>query len=167
MEDWREIPSFPGYSVSNHGRVRRDESGRCLALLRNQGGVINVGLMRDGVQHKRGVALLVARAFLEPPEFEAFDTPINLDGDRSNNLFWNLVWRPRWFAVKYFHQFQNIPRSLAQPLEDIATGQLFKTSWLATIGNGLLHRDLVLATLGYQPVWPTYQRFRLVYPDIE
>jgi hypothetical protein len=98
---------------------------------------------------------------------EAFDTPINLNGDRHDNAAWNLVWRPRWFAIRYIQQFQAIPRPLDQPLEDVRTGDVFETSWIATITLGLLHRQLVLATLGFEEVWPTRQRFRLIYPDIK
>ncbi len=99
-EIWRPIEAFPGYSVSDHGRIRADKSGRILQLNLNQYGLVQVGLMREGVQYHRSVPLLVARAFLEPP-FEPFDTPINLDGDRHNNHVDNLVWRPRWFAIRY------------------------------------------------------------------
>lgn len=167
MEYWHHIHDFPGYVVSNLGNVKNEETGHRLALLRNQGGVINVGLTKDRVQHKRGVALLVARAFLEAPEFDSFNTPINLDGDRSNNRAENLAWRPRWFAIKYFHQFEEAPVCLAHPLEDVVTGKRYETSWMAAITHGLLHRDLVLSALGYTPVWPTNQRFRVVYADIE
>lgn len=166
MELWREIPSFPGYSVSNAGRVRNDEKGYLMTLLKNQQGVINVGLTRGKIQHKRSVALLVAKAFLDGPNFDTFDTPVHLDGDLSNNCIDNLVWRPRWFAVRYAQQFQENQRPLAQPLEDVSNGKIFPTSWIAAISNGLIHKDLVLATLGFNSVWPTQQRFRLIYADI-
>jgi len=39
---WREIEDFPGYSVSNFGRVRNDLNDRILTLQRNQHGVVNL-----------------------------------------------------------------------------------------------------------------------------
>ena len=45
----------------------------------NREGVVNVGMSHHDVQHKRAVALLVAKTFLLPPTNDAFDTPINLD----------------------------------------------------------------------------------------
>lgn len=165
MELWAIIPAFPSYSVSDMGRVRNDENGHIMALLRNQQGVVNVGLTRNRVQHKRSLCVLVANAFV-PKTMDAFDTPIHLDGDNLNNKASNLTWRPRWFAVKYTQQFHLPQRSLSQPLEDVGSGKIFETSWLAAIGNGLMHKDLVLATLGFNAVWPTRQRFRLIYADI-
>ena len=47
-ENWKEIEYFPEYSVSDHGRVRADNSGRIMALNENQYGVVQVGLMREG-----------------------------------------------------------------------------------------------------------------------
>ena len=65
-ENWKPIPFFDDYSVSDHGRIRSDKSGRILALNENQYGLVQVGLMRDGVQYHRSVPLLVAKAFLTP-----------------------------------------------------------------------------------------------------
>lgn len=161
METWREIRSFPGYSVSDLGRVRNDVTGRLMTLLQNQHGVLQVGLTKNLTQHRRAVAKLVATAFLQEPPAE-FDTPINLDGDRSHNVVENLMWRPRWFAVKYFQQFYENCCSFNYPIEDIKTGDVFETSWHAATTCGLLDREILVATLNRTYVWPTYQIFRKV-----
>lgn len=162
MEDWQEIRSFPNYSVSTLGHIRNEKTGRPMALLKNQYGVINVGLTKDRVQCKRSVALLVATAFL-PNGLDAFDTPINLDGQRSNNRIDNLVWRPRWFATKYFQQFHpNALRGFPTPIEDINTGEYFETSWKAATKYGLIDRQIFIATINHTHVWPTYQQFRQI-----
>lgn len=159
---WEPIPDFPGYSVSREGQIMNEDTGRIMALTRNQHGILQVGLMRNGVQCKRGVALLVARAFLPPPVPETFDTVINLDGDRSNCHELNLMWRPRWFAVKYHRQFFNGQRGFDQPIQDIHTGVRYKNSWEAAIRHGLLDREILIATLNRTYVWPTYQEFRVI-----
>lgn len=163
-EVWREICSFPGYSVSDLGRVRNNETGRIMALLKNQNGIVNVGLTKDLVQYKRSVAILVATSFVPklPQHRDAFDTPINLDGDRANNQASNLMWRPRWFAVRYFNQFQTNQRGFTVPVEEITTGEQFETSWEAAIKYGLLDREIFVATLNRTYVWPTYQKFRVI-----
>ena len=84
MEIWSEIENFPDYSVSNFGRIRSNRTDRILALNKNQFGVLQVGLMRDGQQWHRSVPLLVAKAFIPQPR-GSFDTPINLNGDRTDN----------------------------------------------------------------------------------
>ena len=170
MEDWREITEFPGYSVSDCGRVRNDETGRILVIQVNQTGVPNVGLVKnpgtpDRTQCKRSVALLVASTFLPLHEQESFDTPINLDGDRLNNHVHNLMWRPRWFAVRYFEQFRSSMRwGFYTPIED-QKGERYENSWEAALKNGLLDQDIYIAALNHTYVWPTYQVFRVLPID--
>lgn len=162
MEEWQEICSFPGYSVSNTGFVRNDKADRLLTRLVNQSGTVYVGLNRDTIQHKRSVALLVADAFLQRPQDSSFDTPINLDGVRLNNDIENLVWRPRWFAVKYHQQFHNGSRGFVVPIQDVDTGEWFPNSWEAAVKYGLIDREILIATLNRTYVWPTYQKFSVV-----
>lgn len=161
-EDWREISNFPGYSVSSFGRIRADRSGRVLALNENQYGLLQVGLMRDGIQFHRSVPLLVASEFIPQPS-SPFDTPINLDGDRTNNRVDNLVWRPRWFAIKYNQQFrQPYDNPITLPIVDLKSGELYENSFDCAKKCGFLERDLVLSIINRTYVWPTYQEFGIV-----
>lgn len=161
-EDWSEIRFFPGYSVSTFGRVRNDDVGRLMTLMVNQSGVVNVALTRSREQHRRSVARLVADAFIPHPPREAFNTPINLNGDRMNNKIDNLRWRPRWFAIKYVQQFKNGVRGFRVPVEEVRTGEQFPTSWEAAIKYGLLDREILIATTANTFVFPTYQKFRVL-----
>lgn len=158
---WEPIDEFPGYSVSDSGDVRNDDTGRILSVTPNQHGVAQVGLMNNRVQYKRGVALLVATAFIEP-ENEQFNTPINLNGDRMDNRVENLMWRPRWFAITYHRQFHNDLRGFKKPIIEINTLEQFDTSWDAAIKYGLIDREIMLAALNRTYVWPTYQEFRVL-----
>ena len=162
MDDWHEIRFFPGYSVSVFGTVRNDDTGRMMKLLVNPHGVVFVGLTRSRVQYRKAVALLVADAFVPRPIRKAFDTPINLDGNRWNNTVENLTWRPRWFAIKYVQQFKHNIRGFTVPVEETRTGEQFPTSWEAAIKYGLLDREILIATLAHTHVWPTFQRFRVL-----
>jgi NUMOD4 motif len=162
MEHWKEIRGFPGYSVSDYGRIQADKSGRILRQSENQYGLAQVGMMKNGEQKHRSVPLLVASAFMERP-YEAFDTPINLDGDRHNNHVNNLLWRPRWFAVKYNRQFRYpYEYPIDAPIEDVKTGMVSENSFECCKDYGLLEEDLVLSILNRTYVWPTYQEFRIV-----
>jgi NUMOD4 motif len=162
MENWRPIERFEGYSVSDHGSIRTDKSGRILALNENQYGLLQVGMMRDGIQHHRSVPLLVAKAFIPEP-VGPFDTPINLDGDRHNNHVDNLVWRPRWFAIKYNQQFRYpFEHPILVPLEDMKTNEVSENSTECAKRYGLLEEDLVFSVLNRTYVWPTYQEFRVL-----
>jgi len=158
-ENWSSIEDFPGYSVSDHGRVRTDKTGRILRLSENQFGVVQAGMWRDGKQWHRSVPLLVAKNFIPQPT-GPFDTPINLDGDRHNNHVSNLAWRPRWFAVKYNRQFRDsYQNSIMAPVVDLKTGEVSNNSFEAAKRYGLLEQDLVLSILNRTYVWPTYQEF--------
>lgn len=161
-EQWKIIPSFPDYSVSDYGRVRTDKSGRILRCNQNQYGLLQVGLMHEGVQRHRSVPLLVAKAFL--PELPGpFDTPINLDGDRHNNQVSNLMWRPRWFAVRYNQQFRHpYENPINELIMDLESKEISQGSFECATRYGLLEKDLVLSILNRTYVWPTYQQFGVV-----
>jgi hypothetical protein len=161
-ENWESIDLFPGYSVSDEGRIRADKSGRLLSLNINQYGVLQVGLMRNGQQYHRSVPLLVAKAFL-PIIGGPFDTPINMDGDRLNNRVTNLAWRPRWFAIKYNRQFRHpYPNPILVPIVDVKSGEISENSLECAKKYGLLEDDLVLSILNRTYVWPTYQEFTIL-----
>lgn len=162
MENWKRIRDFPKYSVSDHGRIRSEKTGRIMALSQNQYGVVCVGLMRDGQQYHRSVPKLVAEAFVPHPR-GPFDTPINLNGDRWNNHVDNLMWRPRWFAVLYNRQFSyRYEYPITKPIQDIKTGEVYEHSGICAITNGLLEKDVVLSILNRTYAWPTYQEFRIL-----
>ena len=159
MEYWKSIPSFPEYSVSDYGRVRSEKTGRILSLNENQYGVVQVGLMNNRIQYHRSVPLLVAKAFL-PKDRPAFDTPINLDGDRHNNHVDNLVWRPRWFAIRYNQQFRfPLENPISSRIIDLKSRDISENSFDCATKYGLIEQDLVLSILNRTYVWPTYQEF--------
>jgi hypothetical protein len=161
-EVWTPVEGFENYSVSTYGRVRSNWSERILVTYQNQSGLVQVGLMLNGKQYHRSVPLLVAKAFIKQPS-GPFDTPINLDGDRYNNHINNLVWRPRWFAIKFNKQFkEEYENSIQAKIEDIKTGEVTNGSLGCAMKYGLLEDEVVLAILNNTYVWPTYQKFRVV-----
>jgi len=161
VEVWQEIYDFPGYAVSNLGRVKNLKTDRILALVRNQQGIAMAGLVRDRVQHRRSVSVLVANEFLEPHRRDDFDTPINIDGDRTNNAVTNLAWRPRWFAVKYHAQWRH-PSTYKQETqwECIDTGEKFANSREVCRYFGLIEDTLWESSINNWTVFPTGYRFR-------
>lgn len=161
MERWKEIRDFGQYEVSDLGRVRNLKTQRMMRLSVNQRGFVYVGLMKQGVQRKVSVALLVAYAFLPPHRHEAFSSVIHLDGDRLNNAVENLMWRPTYFAVEYYREFRDPQYHLGIPLRDLKTGDIYKDSRDVASTFGILERDVVLAVTNRTYVWPTYQEFGL------
>lgn len=167
-QEWREIVGFNGYSVSDAGNVRNDDTGRIMRTATNQRGIINVGLMHRGVQYKKSVAVLVASAFVTTARSLEFNTPINLDGDRSNNRATNLLWRPRYFARQFFQQLGHTALwHINQPLMDVKTEEILRGSTEAVHKFGLLHKDIYLSIVSKTYVWPTYQIFRILDGDVD
>lgn len=158
-ERWVEISDFPGYSVSDWGRVLNMSTECCIKATPNTRNLYMVGLMKNCVQHKRSLPLLVAREFVQRPN-ATFDTPINLDGERSNNHYANLAWRPLWFARKYKQQFTDDHTTFDSPIEDIETGEVYKDSMHASVVNGVLDSHIVLSMHNNTYVFPTGQIFR-------
>lgn len=170
MEEWvnLEFLGFPTYGVSSFGNVRSEKTGKLLEQSRTQYGVRKVG-MTPGYrlpQRTVSVAPLVAKAFIDIDEEleEQFNTPINVNGNREDNRASNLMWRPRWFAIKYHRQFHNDRRGLNEPIFEVPTGEVFLTSWDAAIRYGLIDRDILYSVVNRAPLFPTWQIFRMVRP---
>lgn len=160
QEHWLPTQDFPGYSVSSLGRVRNDQTDHILAMRRNHQGVTMVGMMLDGRQHTRSVAVLVATAFLDDPGTDIFDTPIHLDGDRTNLEASNLAWRPRWFAVKFHRQFR-VPAwyNFSVYIVNSETGEKFTSPREVAVKYGLLERDIVFDLDNQHGVYPGPHHF--------
>lgn len=160
-DEWVPVQGFLGYSVNPLGQVQKDSTKRLLHTRLNQYGVPYVGLMRDWRQCIRSLPRLVATAFLPTPN-EIFDTPINLDGDRTNCHVDNLMWRPRWYAIYYVNQFKDpYGNPIEVPVRALETKEVFANSLDAACRYGLLEREVVLSVLNQTPTWPTYQMFEL------
>ena len=83
MERWKTIDSLPGYSISDKGRVRKDETGQIMVLSKN-GGYCRITISKH-------VHRLVAEAFIEKPSNDKCWVD-HIDGNRSNNSVDNLRW---------------------------------------------------------------------------
>ena len=182
---WQEIPDFPGFLISNDGRVWSHRSNRELSLSHNSAGLIKVNLVRDGINHSRLVKILVAEAYVEIPRWahqEVFShpeldrdvtvgvanprtlTPINKDGDQTNNHWLNLVWRPRWYAWKYTRQFSyDIDRpEYHVPVFNATTEIIYETIIDAGIADGMLWSDIVIAAVEERPRFPEHMLYSFI-----
>lgn len=109
MEEWEVIEDFPGFAISDHGRVEDLDKERLVPTRQNREGFEMVTVHDNLKQYTRSVAIFVAKAFLEPPCNEAYNSIIHLNGDRSDCRAQNIMWRPRWFALKYHKMFDDTP----------------------------------------------------------
>ena len=92
IETFKEVKGFPGYYISNLGRVKSIKKNRDTfkTLYDDSHGYLGVGLWKNNRQYPRKVHRLVAEAFI--------DNPLNLrdinhkDEDKKNNCVANLEW---------------------------------------------------------------------------
>lgn len=87
MEEWRDIPGFPGYKASSLGRIEGPRGG-ILKPGWNGSGYSQV----EALGQSRLVHLLVGITFLGPKPFPNWQIDHITEGDKSNNKVDNLQW---------------------------------------------------------------------------
>lgn len=97
MEEWRVIPDYPNYAVSNKGNVKRLIGGRgkckanCMIKANaNTHGYLFIRLCNNCDAKCKTIHRLVATAFLENPENKPCVD--HKDGNKKNNVLENLRW---------------------------------------------------------------------------
>lgn len=107
-EIWKEIPGFPGYEVSNLGRVKsykQYRAGKILTLHPARKGYLQVRMQDiDGAQITKYIHRLVMIAF-NPIEGAENLTVDHIDNNPTNNCLDNL----RWMTAE-----ENLARATAQ-----------------------------------------------------
>ena len=89
MEEFRKIEGFENYSVSNHGNVRNDETGRILKSA-SRACYPAICLWLNGNQYFKYVHRLVAQTFCENENNN--NQVDHIDGNKCNNHYLNLRW---------------------------------------------------------------------------
>jgi hypothetical protein len=155
IEIRRPIIGFPNYEITNFGRVFNVRTGREMTHSPTAHEIPTVGLMYEGVQYRRSVKVLVARAFVAG-ETDLFNTPIQLDGDRANVHESNIAWRPRWFAWVYSRQFISVPGwAWYGPVLDTTRNIEYRNIFVAATTNGNLCSDVYHSINTGTRVFPT------------
>lgn len=95
--EWRTVPGFDAYEVSESGQVRRRVThrrlprGRPLKARRNRFGYFVVTLYRQGERHEVFLHRIVVWAFVGPQPSPAHEVAHG-DGNKGNNHYGNLRW---------------------------------------------------------------------------
>ena len=92
MKEWRSVPHYEAYEVSNEGQVRRN--GRVLKMQPGPTGHLSVTLYTKGTKKQAQVHRLVLLAFVGPPP-SMMETRHYPDRDPANNRLENLSWATR------------------------------------------------------------------------
>lgn len=162
-EEWVEIEEFPNYLVSNYGEVVSQKTGASRKPSRNKQGHAKITLSQDGRLITRSVGQLVAQAFV-PGRDEVFNQLIHLDGDYLNCRADNLMWRPRWFAIRYHRQFMyEAFYENGAKIVEMESGEHFANLKDVCTTFGLYHYDVTKSCVEHVPVPFTHQEFRYAF----
>ena len=91
-EEWKDIEGFPGYRISNSGRVWSKKLRRCLNIpeSNDKDGYLRIGLWNNNEKWMHRVHRLVAVHFIPNPEMKP--TVNHKDKNKHNNHVSNLEW---------------------------------------------------------------------------
>ena len=90
MANWKTIPGYENYDVSDEGNVRNRRTGQVLTPSESRGGYLKVNLRSEGVARSAKIHRLVAENFIANDRDR---TVVNhIDGNKSNNRVDNLEW---------------------------------------------------------------------------
>lgn len=163
-ERWRTILEFPKYEISNRGNIYNTKSRITMRTSRSNYGHTKITLTDyDGQRYTRSVALLVAQAFVAPPNYLA-DHLILLDGNFGNVNANNLAWRSRAIAYCYTRQMK-----LPQPnhyynlsVRNVVTGNEYNSIIEAGVSEGLLFKDIWRSTYSGNEIYPHGSIFEII-----
>lgn len=155
-ETWLDIPHFSRYQISSEGRVFNKVSGVYMKTSQNNFGHPKISLLdEDGKRYTRSPAVLVAKAFVKPPN-NICDRVVYLNGEHDDIRSENLVWRPRWFAWKYARQLKQVQPVHYHNLKvkNILNGNVYTNVIEAGMMEGLLYEHIWHSTYTGRPVFP-------------
>lgn len=156
-EEWVIIPQFTKYLISSYGRIFNRSTEQMMRTSLTPFGHVKISLQSevDKLRYTRSVALLVAEAFVEPPN-PLCSHIILLDGKLSNVAAYNIVWRPAWYSWKYTHQLK-VPQPMHYhnlSVTNISTNIKYKSIIEAGMAEGLLFIEIWASTYTGKKVFP-------------
>lgn len=120
-EVWVEVEGYPGYAVSNRGRVMNCHTNYILRPRDNSYGYSRVALRRDGRTHDVYVHHLVAKAFITGYHD---GVQIRHEHDNSDNHVNNLRFRR---GARMGTLVRNPRRARTRRVKIVETGEVFLT----------------------------------------
>ena len=139
-EEWKPIPGYEKYAVSNLGRVKHIKKNSIRVVERNSRGYARIRLQIKKVFHRLMIHRCVAKAFIPNPENKPFCD--HIDHNPANNRLDNLRWTTR--SENMLNTKMRANKTATRHKNIIKQGKRFR--WKITV-NGVIHRsDLTYET---------------------
>jgi hypothetical protein len=99
---WRPFPGYEGYyEISNHGDVKRLDTGKLISRKVEKNGYVRVHLSKNGKAESILLHRAVALAFVPNRNPKAFKTVNHIDENKQNNSASNLEWCDMSYQNRY------------------------------------------------------------------
>lgn len=143
-EELVPVDDFPDYVVSAEGYVVdiSKDSRVANVYLNNIGHAFVVIRNQHGFYYSRNLGKIVARAFHKKEE-PHWNTVVYLDGDKTNCNAENIVWRPRWFAIRYHREKRHGLKDGYFPVRNKDTGEIFTNVREVSMCFGSLESEIL------------------------
>jgi len=139
MERWKTCREFPNYDVSDHGRIRNNNTGYILNPSLDANGIQRVTLLYNGFRKYKHVHNLVAEAFV-PGETE-YSMVVHKDDDQTNCYANNLKWVERGERYRYFYDSGKCNNNhFKKRVRCVETGEIFESITECSEITGLNYR---------------------------
>lgn len=145
-EDWRATVEFPHYFVSNYGRVKRVDSVSARKISINDRGfpVVTLYGADSKTRYQRQINVLVAEAFLPPPQYDNETAVWHYDGDLTNCHVDNLKWDTRSRVLEWNEMHRSREPRIATPqVKNNRTGEVYANAFECAMAEGLLESAVV------------------------
>lgn len=163
MERWKEVPGFPNYEASTHGRLRNKKTGKKLEGTINPSGYIRVSLPKKS---KKSMHRLIAVTWIPNDDPSNKTTVDHINRIKTDNRAINL----RWASQKQQNQNKTIGRiSFKRPVQQICPQsnkvlRVFESA--ADAGRHMGNKTRTPITLACQKKAKTAYGFKWAYiPD--
>lgn len=145
-EIWHEIDEFPHYHVSNYGRIKHVNRDEARKITVNERGfpVVLLSSKTSPSRYLRQVNMLVAKAFLPPPQFKDETAIWHIDGDLTNCRAENLRWEMRSRVLEWNEMHRTgTPKYTTPRVRNNRTGRVYANAFECAMEEGIIESAIV------------------------
>ena len=119
-EEYRVIPEYPRYSVSNYGNVMNNTTGQIISQRKATNGYLRFNVRKGGSKYEKPKTLHTHRAVAELflPKVDGKPYVNHKDADKTNNNVDNLEWcTPQENSIHACENIKGLKETYAKNLE--------------------------------------------------